>query len=67
LNFLNSGNFPRKDIFFNFPIFVSGCQLAASSLNVRAEVLSHGVVDFILSKDGLEFLDDGVGGFLEGG
>ena len=51
---------------FNFPIFVSGCQLAASSLNVRAEVLSHGVVDFILSKDGLEFLDDRIGGFLEG-
>ena len=48
-------------------LFVVGGQLAAGGVDVGAEVLPHRVVDFILSKDGLEFLDRGISWLLERG
>ena len=52
---------------FNFPIFVSGGELAAGGVDVCAEVLSHGVMDFVLGENSLEFLDDRISWLLEGG
>lgn len=37
--------------------------MAAGGLDIGAEVLSHGVMDFILGEDGLESFDGGVTGF----